>query len=226
MSTRKAIEFEGETNSYRLARNELLEAEKNLRRQVEAVAYLRRQLPDGHVVKQDYEFEEVDATSQRSSKTRLSELFLKPDKSLVIYHFMYPDGGKPCPMCTAFLDSFDAVAMHAKTELNIAVVAKGTATALHRWAQERSWNNLRILSTGSNTFNFVYQAETDTGVQLPLISVFKMHAGIVRHFYTTELFFEPREPEQDPRHVDLMFPLWSVFDLTPDGRPNKQFWLV
>ncbi|MFZ2650546.1 MAG: DUF899 family protein [Burkholderiaceae bacterium] len=38
------------------------------------------------------------------------------------------------------------------------------------------------------------------------------------HFYNTELLFAPHEAEQDPRHVDLIWPLWNVFDLIPEGR--------
>ena len=40
----------------------------------------------------------------------------------------------------------------------------------------------------------------------------------MHHFYGTELLFEPPEPEQDGRHVDMFWPLWNLFDLTPEGR--------
>jgi predicted dithiol-disulfide oxidoreductase (DUF899 family) len=40
----------------------------------------------------------------------------------------------------------------------------------------------------------------------------------VRHFYNTELLFVPPEKGQDGRHVDLIWPLWNIFDLTPEGR--------
>ena len=30
--------------------------------------------------------------------------------------------------------------------------------------------------------------------------------------------FAPRDPGQDPRHVDMIWPLWNVFDYTPEGR--------
>ena len=44
------IRFPNESESYRAARNELLAAEADLRRQVEAVAALRRKLPPGGAV--------------------------------------------------------------------------------------------------------------------------------------------------------------------------------
>ena len=38
------------------------------------------------------------------------------------------------------------------------------------------------------------------------------------HAYNTELMFAPRDPGQDPRHVDTIWPLWNLLDLTPGGR--------
>jgi hypothetical protein len=42
-----AMRFPGETPKYRAARNQLLTAERNLRRRVEQVAAMRRKLPPG-----------------------------------------------------------------------------------------------------------------------------------------------------------------------------------
>ncbi len=47
-----------ESDAYRQARNRLLTAEKELRKQVESVAALRRGLPPGGKVKEEYVFEE------------------------------------------------------------------------------------------------------------------------------------------------------------------------
>ena len=77
MAQLHSIRFPGESSSYRDARNQLLEAEVALRRNIEEVAALRRKLPLGGEVPEDYVFEEgaadlSDATTAR--KTRLSEL--------------------------------------------------------------------------------------------------------------------------------------------------------
>jgi len=37
----------------------------------------------------------------------------------------------------------------------------------------------------------------------------------------TELLYAQSNPGQDPRHVDLIWPLWNLFDLTPEGRGTK-----
>src|SRR4029077_12220634 len=65
------VHFPGESNEYRRARNELLEAEAELKRLNEQVAAKRRALPAGGLVREDYVFE----SAADSSKVRLSELF-------------------------------------------------------------------------------------------------------------------------------------------------------
>ena len=32
------------------------------------------------------------------------------------------------------------------------------------------------------------------------------------------MLYAPADPGQDRRHVDLIWPLWNLFDLTPEGR--------
>lgn len=84
--------FPNESSAYRESRDQLLEAEMRLRRNIEEVAALRRKLPLGGEVPQDYVFTQGasdlnDATTER--KIRLSELF-QPDKNTVaIYSYMY-----------------------------------------------------------------------------------------------------------------------------------------
>jgi len=50
------------------------------------------------------------------------------------------------------------------------------------------------------------------------MNVFVQRNGRVHHFYASELVFAPSDPGQDPRHLDLMWPLWNLFDLIPEGR--------
>jgi predicted dithiol-disulfide oxidoreductase (DUF899 family) len=61
-------------------------------------------------------------------------------------------------------------------------------------------------------------AEDADGSQLPIATVFVRRDGRIDHQWSSELMFAPREPGQHPRHVDFMWPLWSVLDRTPDGR--------
>ena len=52
-----SIRFPGEGAAYRESRDRLLEAEKELRKNIEQVSALRRQLPVGGEIPEDYVFE-------------------------------------------------------------------------------------------------------------------------------------------------------------------------
>jgi predicted dithiol-disulfide oxidoreductase (DUF899 family) len=210
MSTER---FPNETAAYRAARNDLLRAEMALRRHTEEVAAMRRSLPVGGAVAQDYEFDEGER------RVRLSQLFVRPDASLVIYSFMYgPQMKTPCPMCTAMLDSLDGSAPHATQRINLAVVAKSPIARIREHAKSRGWRNLRLLSSAHNTYNRDYHGENAAGEQLPALNVFVRRDATIYHAYCTELLFADCEPGQDARHVDPIWPLWNLLDFTPDGR--------
>lgn len=219
--------FPGEPESYRQARDALLAAEMDLRRQMESVAALRRKLPAGGKLKEDYVFEEGArdlSDLETVTQTRFSGLFAPGKNSLIVYSFMYaPDAEYPCPMCTAMLDSLNGSAPHVQDRVNLAVAAKAPIQQIRSWAAKRGWNNLRLLSSGRNTYNADYFAETAAGAQLPAINVFRKTDDGILHFYNAEMLYAPSEPGQNPRHVDLIWPLWNLFDLTPDGRGTDWF---
>ena len=235
------IAFPGESPSYRAARDRLLEGEIELRRMMEAVAAARRKLPPGGPLKLDYVFQGEGADGA-STDVRLSELFAPAKDSLVIYSFMFPrdpadqtpgpgEGETarlplaegPCPSCTALLDQLDGAAEHASQHLNFAVVAKAPLPRVLTFARERGWRRLRLLSSAGNTYNVDYFAETHSGVQRPMLSVFHRDGDTIRHFWSSELLYAPTDPGQEPRHVGTLEPLWNLFDLTPDGRPADWF---
>jgi predicted dithiol-disulfide oxidoreductase (DUF899 family) len=217
-----AERFPGESAEYRKARNELLQAEIELRRRVEEVAALRRRLPPGGPVAQDYEFEEGAADlddTQTVRRVKFSELFTRANGSLAVYSFMYgPQMAKACPMCTSMLDSLNGTAPHAGQRINLVVVAKSPIARIRAFARERGWRNLRLLSSANNSYNHDYHGEDDKGSQLPTLNVFTRRGGEIRHSTSTELLFVPAESGQNGRHVDLIWPLWNLFDFTPEGR--------
>ncbi len=148
----------------------------------------------------------------------MSGLFAPGKNSLVVYGFMYAPGGDPCPMCSAFLDSLNGNAVHIAQRVNLAVVAKAPIGTIRDWARARGWNNLRLLSSGGNSFNADYLAEAPNGSQWPIVNVFHKDDDGIHHRYASELFYASPEEGQHPRHVDLLWPLWNILDLTPDGR--------
>ena len=238
------VALPGESREYRAARDRLLNREIELRRAMEAVAALRRELPPGGPVETDYVFDGEGADGAPAD-VRLSEL-LEPGKdSLAIYSFMFqrdagdqtpgpPDGDTarlplaegPCPSCTALLDQLDGAAEHARQHLNFVVVAKAPLPRVLTFARERGWRRLRLLSSAGNTYNADYLAETSDGAQMPMLTVFRRDGDVIRHFWSSELLYAPSDPGEEPRHVGTLEPLWNLLDLTPEGRPadwHEQF---
>jgi len=85
--------FPGESGEYRKRRDALLDAEVELRRQVEAVAAKRRELPLGGVVPKDYVFD------TGSGPLRMSDMFQDGKDTLVLYSYMFsPAMDQPCPL--------------------------------------------------------------------------------------------------------------------------------
>lgn len=217
-----APRYPNETPAYRAARELLLEEEKRLRAQVERVASLRRELPPGGAVADDYKFREMPRDGAHAGTVRdvrLSELFAPDKDTLVVYSYMYgPQAAAPCPMCTSILDSLDGAHEHLTQRVNLAVVAKSPIERIRKFTDARGWRRLRLLSSADNTYNHDYRAEGPGGAQLPALNVFAKRDGRIHHMYATELLYAPKEPGQDFRHVDSIWPLWNVLDLTPEGR--------
>jgi predicted dithiol-disulfide oxidoreductase (DUF899 family) len=214
------VSFPGESEDYLAARDRLLEQEAELRRATEAVAAARRELPAGGAVPQDYVFLGAGPGGQ-SAEVRLSELFEPGRDTLAIYNMMFPralDEDLPCPSCTQFLDSFDGVGDHAAQRMNLVVVARTDLSRLLAHGERRGWRRLRLLSSAGNTFNRDYHAEDADGSQAPMLNVFRRNGATIRHFWGSELLYEPSEPGQDPRHTDSIDALWNLFDLIPEGR--------
>jgi predicted dithiol-disulfide oxidoreductase (DUF899 family) len=212
--------LQNESPEYLSKREELRQAEIELMRQRERVSELRRALPPGATVP-DYEFLEgptsLDDGDEPIKTVRLSELFTAPDRSLVIYHFMYgKEQTKPCPMCTAWIDSTNGIAHHLAQNVDLAIVAAADLPTLRAHARNRGWDKLRLLSAGESTFKYDLGSEDREGRQDSTISVFTRDAdGTLRHFYSGHPWLAADIKE---RGIDELNPIWNFLDLTPQGR--------
>lgn len=218
--TFRQTNLDNEPQEYLLKREELRLAEIELRAQRERVAELRRKLPQGPAV-QDYLFEEGPSSLGSGDtpirKMRLSQLFTKPRRSVVLYQFMYgKKQTKPCPMCTALIDALNGVANHIAQNVDLAIVAAADPSALRSHARQRGWNRLRLLSAGSSTFKYDFGSEDKEGNQDSAISVFtRDDDGTVRHSYTGHPWLDA---DLNERGLDELVPIWNVMDLTRQGR--------
>lgn len=216
--------FPGESDEYRRARDELLEAELKLRRAIEAVAAQRRALPLGGEVPSDYAFQEWDADVGNVRQVRFSELFAPGKDSLVIYSFMFKPGESgiplevPCPLCTSIIDGLDGAVRHVTQRINFAVVTKAPIESFSAHARSRGWRHARLLSSAGSSFNADYHSESGDDDQFAMVSTFVRRDGTIHHFWSSETWFVAPEAGQNPRHVDFVWPLWAVLDRTPEGR--------
>jgi len=136
---------------------------------------------------------------------------------------MYRLGADPCPMCASFLDSLNGNAPHVMNKVNLVVVARSPIDRIDDFARGRGWGNLNLLSSTNNSYNSDYFAEKEDGRQDPMLTVFRRTADGIFHHWSSELFFAETEDGQHPRHVDTYWPLWNLFDLTPEGR-GEDWW--
>lgn len=224
--------FPNESAAYREARNALLDAEIALRRQAETVAEMRRALPPGGEVPEDYVFERI-GPNFRPEQVKLSELFGE-HSTLLLYSYMFgPERDIPCPGCTHLLDSIDGASRHVPRRAALYVVARSPIARLAAWTQARGWNHLNLLSTAGNNYSAHYYGSTSALTpemraernykegkdwDEPMLNVFRKDGGTIRHFWGSELVFAPDDPGQDHRGLDLVDPVWGLLDTTPEGR--------
>jgi predicted dithiol-disulfide oxidoreductase (DUF899 family) len=230
--------FPNEPADYRAARDRLLAKELQLRRQMEAVAAELRSLPDGGAVPEDYVFQRMGPAGM-PEEVKLSQLFRGGD-TLMVYHYMFPRhsqdsragpaGGAtaklplaagPCPSCTALVDMWDGTMPHFEgLGGNLVIVARAPIEQVAAFARDKGWRNVRLLSAAGNRFRSDYGGDDAQGEPVPIMTVFKRAPdGTIRLHWASELVFEPTDPGQDMRHLGTVEPLWTLFDLTPGGRP-------
>jgi len=224
--------YPNESPAYRDARKALLDEEIALRRQTEAVAALRRALPPGGEVPEDYVFERIGAFSS-PEPVKLSVLF-GDHSTMLLYVYMFgPEKDIPCPGCTHLIDGFDGAARHVPQRAAFYVVSRSPIARLAAWAHERGWDHLNLLSTAGNAYPSHYYGNTSslTPAMLaergykrgedwdePMLNVFRKDSGTIRHFWGSELVFAPDDPGQNHRALDIVDPLWGLLDTTPEGR--------
>jgi predicted dithiol-disulfide oxidoreductase (DUF899 family) len=210
LSAKNKSHFPNESAAYRQARNALLAEEIELRRHIERVAALRRALPPGGEIPEDYTFEGDDGT------VRISQLFSDKD-TLVIYSMMFgPQRERACPMCTAMLTSWDGTARNLRERVALAVTARSPIERLLDFKKERRWQNLQIYSDAKGDYTRSYVSADDGDV--PALNVFTRSDDKIRHFWSGEMSGEMADPGQDPRGAPDLDVLWAILELTPAGR--------
>lgn len=210
LCARNVARFPNESAAYRTARNALLTAEIDLRRQAECVAEQRRSLPPGGVVNAHYAFDGADG------RVTLDGLFGHHD-TLVIYSFMYgPERTSACPMCTSLMNALELKVADIEQRVALAMVARAPLQTLLQAKADRGWTRLKVYSDTDSAFTRDY-IDADLA-DIPGYTVFQRGPGGIRHFWSAEMSGAMADPGQDPRGSPELDSLWHLLDTTPHGR--------
>jgi len=141
-----------------VARRELLEKEKELTRQRDALNSDRRNLPMVAVTK-DYVF------NGTTGNVRLLDLF-EGRSQLIVYHFMFdPSWEDGCPSCSAGTDELSPgffEHLHAR-DTSYAMVSRAPLAKLERWRAKKGWE-VAWFSSFESDFNHDFGVTIDESI--------------------------------------------------------------
>lgn len=205
--------FPGESDAYREARQALLAEEIEFRRHMTRLSQQRRALPPGPAIERNYRF--IDETGFEAG---LVDLF-GDKKTLVTYFWMYgPKRERPCPMCTNWLGAVNGNAVDIKQRVALKILGRSSVERQFLFAQERGWQHLDFVQTVGDDYAKDLGLLNEDGTENPALVVFKREGNEVRLFWASEMTREMADPGQDPRDAPDIASLWSILDLTPEGR--------
>ena len=204
------------------ARTELLAEEKQLTRQMDALAEKRRALPWVRVDK-DYNFEGP------GGRVSLADLFAGRSQ-LVIQHFMLAPGWEEgCPSCSYMADHTDGMLPHlGARDVTMLAVSRAPLAEIEAFKKRMGWHFDWVSSYGSDfnydfhvafteeemakgKVNYNYKMQPFGSTDAPGISVFDKDAdGNVFHTYSVY-----------GRGVELMMGTYRILDLVPKGRDEE-----
>jgi predicted dithiol-disulfide oxidoreductase (DUF899 family) len=217
LAAASGIRLPNESDEYRRARISLLAEEIELRRHIERVAEQRRTLPPGGEVRKAYSF------VGEQGPASFADLF-GARQTLVVYNYMFgPQREKPCPMCTSLLSAWDGEVPDIQQRVALAVVARSPIERLTAFKRERGWHHLPLFSDTTGEFSRDYHALTKDGGDDAAFNVFTRQGGTIRHFWGGEMNGASADPGQDPRGAPDLMPLWTILDVTPEGRGTNWY---
>lgn len=119
-------------------------------------------------------------------------------------------------MCTSLMDAWDGNARSVDKRASLVMIARSPIDRLTDVKRKRGWKGLRLYSDPDAAYTRDYVSAEDGDV--PAINVFTRRDGAIRHFWSAEMSGEMCDPGQDPRGAPDPAPLWTILDMTPEGR--------
>lgn len=212
------IPFPGASAEYLKARKALLAEEIEFRRHMTRLAEQRRALPPGPVIDKAYRFKD-----EQGFEVSLLELF-GTQQALVTYFWMYgPQRERPCPMCTNWLGAVNGNAADIKQRVALKILGRSPVERQYAFAQQRGWRDLNFVQTVGDDYAKDLGLLNPDGSENPALVVFKRDGDQVRLFWSSAMTREMADPDQDPRDAPDIASLWSMLDLTPEGRDKDWY---
>ncbi len=175
-------------------RDELLKAEKEATRALDALAARRRRLPMVTFDNSRYEFASPDGP------VSLLDLFAGRDL-LVVYQFMNVGPGKFCPGCTHFSNNVAGLDALARSGVSWATVSDMPLAQIEPYKAEKGWTMPFVSSHGTP---FAADCGADAGF---MFSTFLRDGDEIYRTYNTRA-----------RGVDRLLFANNILDLTVYGR--------
>ncbi|MFN9472446.1 DUF899 family protein, partial [Acidovorax sp.] len=209
----------GDSAENEAARQAQLAEEIHYRRHMTRLVAQRQALPPGPVIAKDYRFKD-----EQGFEVGLADLFGDKD-TLVTYFWMYgPRRERPCPMCTNWLGSVEGNAADIKQRVALKILGRSPVERQYAFAQERGWRDLNFVQTVGDDYAKDLGILMPDGSEYPALVVYQRDGeGQVRLFWASEMTKDMADPGQDPRDAPDIASLWSILDLTPEGRPASWY---
>ena len=212
----------GSRDEWLAARKELLVREKELIREMDALARRRQELP-WVLVEKDYRFE-----TDQGTKT-LADLF-DGRSQLLVYHFMVgfgfrvDDENPGCTGCSLVADHFDGVVPHLNgRDVTLVAASLVPLEEIRPYKQRMGWRFPWVSSAGSD-FNYDFgvaftEEQQKSGAEYNFkhvdevapqregMSAFALEDGVVHHTYSAYA-----------RGVEALMGTYQYLDLAPLGR--------
>lgn len=213
LAAKRKPNFANESPEYRAAREALLAEEIEFRRHEVRLAAQRRALPPGPVIDKDWRF--ID---DQGAEVGLADLFGDKD-TLVTYFWMYgPERERPCPMCTNAIGSLNGNANDIKQRAAFKILGRSPVSRQYAFAQERGWHETEFVQTVGDDYANDVGAMMDDGSEGAALVVYRKDGDTIRLFWMPDGGFEIADPGEDARLSPDLGVLWTVLDLTPEGR--------
>ena len=102
--------------------------------------------------------------------------------------------------------------------VSLKILDSSTVEQQVAFALERGWQQLEFVQTDGDHYANDLGLRNSDGTENPALVVYRREGDKVRLFWSSGMKSEMADAGQDPRDAPDIAALWSILDLTPEGR--------